>query len=254
MIRVFSFVGSGAGDASHTKVLSDRLARELRAQAESRGEELAYECVTADQLSISFCRSCNSCFGTGVCPLDASDGVGDLKRRLLEADVVLFGTPVYLAEMSGATKCVLDRIAFWSHRLELAGKVGMALVTTSNNHGPQVERHLRELLQFMGLSMPEGLCLQLHAQPRLGVPEEADPAIAAAAARLLDAWDDPASCLTEQQELYWRGLALQTRRAMMRHYLLGAKVREETRVLDERRVTAHESLAGYVRQRREARP
>lgn len=253
MIRVFSFVGSCAGEASHTKALSDRLAAALSDRVESRGERISYDCVTADMLRVSFCRSCNSCFSTGVCPLDATDDVGDLKNRLLEADIVLFGTPVYLAGMSGAAKCVLDRIAFWTHRLELAGKAGMALVTTSNNHGPEVEQRLRELLQFTGLAMPEGLCLQLHAAPRLDRPEEAEPRIAAAAGRLLDALDDPTTCLTSQQELYWKGLSLTTRRNMMRHYLYGEKVREETRVLDERRISAHDSLASYVLQRREAR-
>ena len=247
MIRVFSFIGSGAGDASHTKELSDRLAQALSRQAELRGEKVAYECVTADRLRISFCRSCNVCFGTGSCPLDDADDMGDLKRRMLEADIILFGTPVYLAEMSGAAKCVLDRISFWSHRLELAGKAGMALVTASNNHGPQVEQRLRELLQLMGLSMPEGLCLQLHARPHLDDSEEAEPLIEDAATRLLDAWDDPASQLTEQQELYWKGLALKTRRAMMQHYLFGKQVSAETQLLDERRIAAHDSFADYVR-------
>ncbi|MBQ3339205.1 MAG: flavodoxin family protein [Atopobiaceae bacterium] len=251
MIRVVSFIGSAAGDASHTKELSDRLAKVLSEQADVRGETISYECMTADNLRISFCRSCNSCFGTGTCPLDDADDIGDLKRRMLEADIILFGTPVYLAEMSGAAKCVLDRISFWSHRLELAGKADMALVTASNNHGPEVEQRLRELLQLMGLSMPEGLCLQLHARPHLGNPEEAEPLIADAAARLLDAWDDPAACLTELQELYWKGLALKTRRAMMRHYLSGAKVSAETLVLDERRIASYESFADYVRRCRE---
>ncbi len=248
---MFSYVGSAAGGASHTKGLSDRLAAAVTEILRERGEDLSYECVTADQLQVSLCRSCNSCFGTGSCPLDATDDVGELKERLLEADIVLVGTPVYLAQMSGATKCMLDRIAFWAHRLELAGKAGMALVTASNNHGPQVEGQLRELLQCFGLAMPEGLCLQLHASPHLDLPEEADPMIAAAATRLLDAWEHPAAHVTRQQELLWRGLALQTRRKMMRHYVLGEEVREETRVLDERRIATYDSLATYLRSLRD---
>ena len=56
MIRVFSFVGSCAGEASHTKELSDRLAAALSAKAGERGEGLSYDCVTADQLRVAFCR------------------------------------------------------------------------------------------------------------------------------------------------------------------------------------------------------
>ncbi len=251
MVRVFSYVGSAAGTTSHTKELSDRLATALAELLSARGEDLSYECVTADQLKVSLCRSCNSCFKTGTCPLDGTDDVGELKRKLLEADIVLVGTPVYLAYMSGAAKCVLVRMAFWAHRLELAGKAGMALVTTSNNHGPQVEGGLRELLQCFGLAMPEGLCLQLNASPRLDASEEADPAISAAAKRLLEAWDNPAVHITRTQELLWKGLALQTRQKMTRHYLLGREVYEETRVLDERRISDYDSFATYVRSLRE---
>ena len=78
MTSVFSFVGSCAGEASHTKELSDRLVAELSQLAQARGEKVSYECVTADQLRVSFCRSCNSCFSTGTCPLDAADDVGDV--------------------------------------------------------------------------------------------------------------------------------------------------------------------------------
>lgn len=247
MIRVFSFIGSAAGEASHTKELSDRLAAALSALAAERGEEVSYGCVTADSLRVDFCRSCVSCFETGVCPLDAMDGMGELKRQLLEADIILFGTPVYLAEISGSTKCVLDRIAFWAHRLELAGKAGMALVTTSNNHGREVEGHLTELLRYTGLAMPEGLCLQLYARPRLDVPEEAEPGIEAAARRLLAAWDDPGEAIVRDQELLWKGLAITTRRKMMRHHLFGEDVSEETRVVDGRRVSGFDSFASYVR-------
>lgn len=248
MIRVFSFVGSAAGETSHTKELSDHLAAALSSLAAERGEEVSYECVTADQVRVDFCRSCNSCFYTGDCPLDCADDAGALKRHLLEADIILFGTPVYLAELSGATKCALDRIAFWTHRLELAGKAGMALVTTSNNHGPQVERHLRELLMCFGLAVPEGLCLQLHASPHLDAPEEAQTLIDAAALRLLDAWDDPASVITRGQELLWKGLVLGASQKMLRHQLNGEELSEEMKVLNERRIDSFDSFASYVRE------
>lgn len=42
---------------------------------------------------------------------------------------------------------MIDVVSFVSSG---AGKAGMALVTTSNNHGGQVEQHLCELLQFTG--------------------------------------------------------------------------------------------------------
>ncbi|MCR4871135.1 MAG: DUF4135 domain-containing protein [Atopobiaceae bacterium] len=249
-IKVFSFVGSCAGAASHTKELSDRLAAAFAEEAARHGETVSYECVTGDQLRISFCRSCASCFKGKDCPLDSSDDMGDLKRRLLGADVILFGSPVYLAEMSGVTKCVLDRISFWSHQLELAGKVGMTFVTASNNHGPEAERHLRELLGFFGISLPEGVCLQSSKPPRLGRPEEAEPVIREAAERLWSAWEDPTQCLTETQELYWKSLDAYVTGQKSARCTLGLELKPDVRILDKRRIDACSSLADYVLQRR----
>lgn len=247
MIRVLSFVGSCAGEASHTKQLSDRVAGAFAALAQARGEDVAYECLTGSDLHVSFCRSCNSCFKAGVCPLDETDDMGSLKEKILSADIVLFGTPVYLWEMSGVAKTVLDRISYWTHRLELAGKVGMALVTSSNNHASEVLANLTELLRFTGLAMPEGAFLLLHAAPNLSTPEESGPVVQGAAERLMAAWDDPTPFLTHEQDLVLKQLQLNARRRMARFYLTGEEPGVETRVASERNLTSYGSMAEYVR-------
>lgn len=251
MMRVFSFVGSCAGESSRTLEVSNRLVAVLATLAKTHDQDLVYDCVNAGQLQISFCRSCNSCFKTGVCPLDAQDDIGELKQKMLEADIVLLGSPVYLTGMSGVTKCVIDRIAYWTHRLELAGKAGMALVTASNNHGPQVEQRLRELMQYMGLAVPQGLYLQQHANPHLNNPEEADPVIKAAAKRLFDAWKDPATQVTQQQEMLYKGLKLRTHRSIMKSLLYGEEPFQEALVFDKRKIGSCSTFADYIRQRRE---
>lgn len=145
-IRVFSFVGSLAGERSHTKRASDMLAEAVRKKAAKAGVNVSYECITADQVRIDYCRSCQSCFKRGICPLDLNDDMGMIKRRLLDADIIFFCTPVYLWEMSGISKSVIDRISYWTHRLELAGKAGVTIASTDNSTAPDFDERFRELL------------------------------------------------------------------------------------------------------------
>ena len=150
MIKVFSFVASCAGERSHTKKFSDRLAEAVRARAEAEGETVEYECMTGADVRVDYCRSCVSCFYKGFCPLDEADDMAMLKRKMLECDILFFGTPVYLWQMSGIAKSVIDRISYWAHRYELLGKPCVVFSRTDSSHGPEVASELARLLGFTG--------------------------------------------------------------------------------------------------------
>ena len=150
MIKIFSFAASCAGKGSHTAAFSDVLAQSFTELAEAEGETVAYECMTGADVRVDYCRSCISCFIKGFCPLDRSDDMELLKRKMLEADILFFGTPVYLWQMSGIAKSVIDRISYWAHRMELFGKPCLVYSTTDSSHGPEVSKELSTLLRFTG--------------------------------------------------------------------------------------------------------
>ena len=57
---------------------------------------------------IGGCRACETCFSTGkACTFD--DDFNTIAPAILEADVIVFATPVYYYEMSGQMKTMLDR-------------------------------------------------------------------------------------------------------------------------------------------------
>jgi multimeric flavodoxin WrbA len=73
------------------------------------------------------CDGCGSCFQTGVCHFQ--DDMQDLYCKMLEAEGIIFGTPVYFYNMTAQGKAVIDRtIALGHPDRSLANKVGGIVV------------------------------------------------------------------------------------------------------------------------------
>jgi multimeric flavodoxin WrbA len=69
------------------------------------------------------CDACWACRNTSRCHI--KDDMQVLYEKMLEADGIIFGTPVYFYSMAAQAKAVIDRtIAFHSSERSLANKVG----------------------------------------------------------------------------------------------------------------------------------
>jgi len=105
----------------NTELLLDRVfcgARQLGAETE------LYR--VADK-SIRPCDGCGSCFKTGICHIQ--DDMQQLYGKMLEADGLVFGTPVYFYNMTAQGKTVIDRtIALGGPGRSLANKIGGVVV------------------------------------------------------------------------------------------------------------------------------
>ena len=84
---------------------SEMLADEFLRGAQDAGHEA--EKLSLRGADLRFCRGCMACIGTGRCPI--ADDVADILRRMHDADVIAFATPIYYFEMSGQMKTLLDR-------------------------------------------------------------------------------------------------------------------------------------------------
>ncbi|MGI5962396.1 MAG: flavodoxin family protein [Lawsonibacter sp.] len=84
---------------------SDRLADEFVRGARQAGNQV--EKVALYEKNISFCRGCLSCQKTGHCVI--GDDANAIVEKMLEADVLVFATPIYYYEMCGQMKTMLDR-------------------------------------------------------------------------------------------------------------------------------------------------
>lgn len=85
---------------------SESLAKSFVDGAKDSGNEVKY--ISLKNKDIRFCIGCLACQKTGHCVI--KDDVVDIMNSVLEADVVVWATPVYYYEMSGQMKTLIDRL------------------------------------------------------------------------------------------------------------------------------------------------
>lgn len=85
---------------------SDALANEFIRGAQDAGHTV--EKISLVDKNIQFCKGCLACQKLGKCVI--KDDVNDIMEKVLNADVVVWATPIYYYEMSGQMKTLIDRM------------------------------------------------------------------------------------------------------------------------------------------------
>ncbi len=100
---------------------------------EAKGHGAKVSKVSLRDLTINPCDGCGKCQKSGKCVV--KDDMQELYQEMLEADGILWATPVYFWSMTGQTKIVMDRTYALSFpKLQLADKVG-GLITVASVRG-----------------------------------------------------------------------------------------------------------------------
>ena len=84
---------------------SEQLAVSFADGAKAAGHEV--ELISLRDKEIRFCIGCFACQKTQRCFMH--DDADVIREKMLHADVLVFATPIYYYEMSGAMKTMLDR-------------------------------------------------------------------------------------------------------------------------------------------------
>lgn len=85
---------------------SDALAQAFSKGASEAGNDV--EIISLRGKKLAFCMGCLACQKTGSCVIK-DDAIG-ITEKVLQADVVVFATPIYYYEMSGQMKTLIDRM------------------------------------------------------------------------------------------------------------------------------------------------
>ena len=105
---------------------SNRLADQFAKGAADAGHEVfGFDCA---KQHVAGCLACNACGMNGPCV--QKDDFAELRERLLEADVILFATPIYYFGVSAQLKTVIDR--FYSINTRIGGKKVFFFATMGN--------------------------------------------------------------------------------------------------------------------------
>ena len=110
------------------------LVREALEAAHEAGAET--ELVLIADKEIAPCDGCGACLKTGICII--KDDMQALYQQLEQADGLIFGTPVYFANVTAQAKAVMDRTYAFLRVGKLRGKVASAIVAARRIGAGQV--------------------------------------------------------------------------------------------------------------------
>ena len=138
-MRILALNASHRAADGHTQILLARLARG------ARGAGAVFEILLLSELRIDRCLACQKCQTHEhylKCVID--DDVAMVHRKMAEADIIIYATPVYVFGMSGLLKAFLDR-------LRSTGDSNNIRLTQRPRVSSRRSRHLLEALRYRRL-------------------------------------------------------------------------------------------------------
>ena len=129
-----------------------QLMKEAAKGAESVGAEVEY--VDLYKLDLHGCMSCLICKKEGkeCCKCYWKDDLSPLIERILDADNLIIGSPIYLSEPTSHYRALLERLIFCilsydNHSSYYEGKVNVALFYTMNAPKDYYETMMKQYLE-----------------------------------------------------------------------------------------------------------
>lgn len=101
------------------------------------------EFLNINDYEIKPCNGCENCLRRGFCSIN--DQTQIVLDKLSQADGIIIGTPVYLRQISGYLKVLIDRGCAWYHRSPLVGKPIFFVTTTQVTGSKQAIKYLKDL-------------------------------------------------------------------------------------------------------------
>ncbi len=179
-MKIIALYGSPRAIRSQTR----KLAGFVLDGARNAGAET--EIIDLIECRIAPCTACEGCTLTGTCIFD--DDVAGIIRRMRDADGIVFGSPVYIDNVTGQMKVFFDRLADAIHYQVLAGKYGCAVATTHESGGAEVVAYLNHVLNYLGVISVGGIGMATKGDS--GTIDAAEPDARALGRKLADAIRD----------------------------------------------------------------
>ena len=140
---------------------SDILAKEFKKGVEDGGN-------TAKKISfpmrfINYCKGCLGCVSSGECVIH--DDMSSILEDMVDADVIVFASPIYFNTISGQMKTMIDRLT--PKAKQLANKDYYFLFSAATNDKNSLKSavcELRGFLNCIGIETEKGIVFGLNAE------------------------------------------------------------------------------------------
>ncbi|MFA4877662.1 MAG: flavodoxin family protein [Methanoregula sp.] len=106
---------------------------------------------------ITPCTACEGCSFNGICVFE--DDMPAIIGRMMDADGIIFASPVYIDNVPGQVKIFFDRLADAIHYQVLAKKTGCSVATTHTSGGNEVVTYQNHVLNYLGVISVGGIAI-----------------------------------------------------------------------------------------------
>jgi multimeric flavodoxin WrbA len=141
-MKILGINGSPRGKNSRTLKLVDAVLDGARQHGAGT------EVVDIGALDIQYCLGCQVCYAEGECVQE--DDLSDLWEKMVRADGIVLGSPVYINSVTAQLKTVIDRLADAIHCQMLVGKYGCAVATAGGSGISEVLGYMNYFLNELG--------------------------------------------------------------------------------------------------------
>jgi len=156
-MKILAIHGSPRTLRSTTRQLAQSV---LDGAAETGAET---EMIDLCDLRITPCTACEGCSFNGICVF--GDDMPALVERMKEADGIVFGSPVYIDNVSGQMKVFFDRLADAIHYQLLAGKYGCSVASTHTSGGDGIVTYQNHVLNYLAVVSVGGMSVATGGDP-----------------------------------------------------------------------------------------
>jgi len=147
-VKILAIIGSPRKN-SNTEILI----KEAMEGAKQAGAET--EILNITELNIIPCNGCDFCLDGGECSI--SDDMQQISPKLIEADGIFIGTPVYFWNVSGQVKILIDRTYPLMVHRKLRGKVGGIAVVANRVGCGNAYSSLNDYFALMRMTLAGGV-------------------------------------------------------------------------------------------------
>lgn len=129
---------------------SNLLAKEFIRGAEEAGH--AVQIIDAAHANVHPCIGCIHCGYEGPCV--QQDDVNEIRQKILDADMLVFVTPLYYYGMSAQLKTLIDRFCAFNSSIQRKKMKSVMLTAAWNNDNwtfDALEAHYRILVKYLNL-------------------------------------------------------------------------------------------------------
>jgi len=173
-MKVLAIVSSFRRQGNTDRIVQ-MIGQQMQAEAKMHNEPLEFETIYPAHMNLKTCLGCRTCFNKGEerCPL--KDDLAAILAKMRAADGIIMASPVYVSDVNGVMKTLMDRLAFICHRPEFAGKCVYFVATTGSSPTKHAIRTMQATISWgfhlvgaagfnMGARMPSDALIDQYTE------------------------------------------------------------------------------------------